>query len=367
MDLIKCPVCGEMYSSSYPHCPFCEEDGDSGRKVKYKPKRRIANRQKALSARGGMVVVLVLVLALLSWYLFGDNIIHRGEQPTPEQEDPHSGTEQAVPAGPSKLTDDPEPSGGGENVTDPVQTTDPVTVTDPEPVTPPVDTNVDVSGAKLNRDDFTLSYAGEKFTIKLSGTTATPTWSIDNANVASIGTDGTVTAIANGDTTVHCKVGSRDLTCTVRVRGTGKSASAAGAPTVAEPVTPVAPANPGTTTTTPATSTAPETPTTSGGSAAAGNSNTHVDASSLGVKTNYGTQLQKDPGSGYPDCTVRIGGDPITLIVTGTSVPVSGWSSDKTSVVTVDDNGRLTPVSAGTAHVTATVGDAKITCIIRVR
>ena len=227
MDLIKCPVCGEMYSSSYPHCPFCEEDGDSGRKVKYKPKRRVANRQKALSARGGMVVVLVLVLALLSWYLFGDNIIHRGEQPTPEQEDPHSGTEQAVPAGPSKLTDDPEPSGGGENVTDPVQTTDPVTVTDPEPVTPPVDTNVDVSGAKLNRDDFTLSYAGEKFTIKLSGTTATPTWSIDNANVASIGTDGTVTAIANGNTTVHCKVGSRDLTCTVRMRGTGQTAAKA--------------------------------------------------------------------------------------------------------------------------------------------
>ena len=92
-----------------------------------------------------------------------------------------------------------------------------------------------------------------------------------------------------------------------------------------------------------------------------------MDASSLDVKTNYGTKLQKDPGTGYPDCTVHIGGDPITLVVTGTNVPVSGWTSDKESVVTIDNNGKLTPVSSGTAHVTATVGDAKITCIIRVR
>ena len=26
MDLIKCPVCGEKYSSSYRRCPFCEEE-----------------------------------------------------------------------------------------------------------------------------------------------------------------------------------------------------------------------------------------------------------------------------------------------------------------------------------------------------
>ena len=26
-DLIKCEYCGEMYSVTYKHCPFCNEDG----------------------------------------------------------------------------------------------------------------------------------------------------------------------------------------------------------------------------------------------------------------------------------------------------------------------------------------------------
>ena len=26
-DLVKCEYCGEMYSVTYKHCPFCNEDG----------------------------------------------------------------------------------------------------------------------------------------------------------------------------------------------------------------------------------------------------------------------------------------------------------------------------------------------------
>ena len=364
MDLIRCPQCGEQYSSSYPRCPFCEEEDDSGsRRLKYRPKRHIADRQKAQSARGGLIVVLVAVLALLSWYLFGDNIA-RGDK-TGEAKDPpppQSG-EPAVPSS-NPNASDPffEASGGGED--DPPGPNDPSgageDVPGIEPPQPPANENVDVSGARLNRDDFTLGYEGEKFTIKLSGTEAAPTWSIDNPNVATIAADGTVKAVANGNTTVHCKVGSRDLVCTVRVRNTGKTAAEADAPMVAEPIVPTEPAAPGTTApSTPAPSTpAPSTPTPS---------TTHVDAASLTVKTNYGTVLKNDPGTGYPDCTVRIGGDPISLSIVGTEVPVSSWTSDKTSVVEVSRDGHLTPVSAGTAHVTAKVGDAEITCIIRVR
>ena len=352
MDLIKCPRCGEEYSSSYPVCPFCEEDGDSPRKLNFTPTRRVSDRKKTPSARGGLIAVLVLVLVLLSWYLFGDSIIRRGDvTESPEGPQPTQTAEPSVPA----VNDDPfyqdptdaappdDESGAAGSVT-----TDPAT-TEPDPVEPAIDENVDVSNAKLNRSDFTLSYAGETFRMKVSGTEAAPRWSIDNANVATLAADGTVTAVANGTTTVRCKVGTRELTCVVRVINTGKTAAAADASTVVEPAAP-------STSTAPSTPSTPDTPTP-----------THVDASSLKVKTNYGTVLQKDPGTGYPDCTVRIGGDPISLVVTGTDVPVSGWASDKTSVVTVDASGRLTPVSAGTAHVTATVGDAKITCIIRVR
>ena len=356
MDLIKCPDCGELYSSSYPRCPFCEEDGAAPRKISLAPKRHIANKQKSQSARGGLIVVLILVLALLSWYLFGDSIIRRSdvEEPASDTRDTEA-VEPNVPASSvgAVKNGEPVPDNGGESSG--ASTAEPV-------IEPPTEENVDVSNAKLNRADFTLSGVGDSFQVKVSGTEATPHWSIDNANVASIAADGTVKAVANGSTTLRCKVGARELTCVVRVNNTGRTAAAADAPTAAEPVTPTAPAAPGTTTVTPSTPTTPTTPTTPSTSGTA-----HVDASSLTVKTNYGTTLQKDPGTGYPDCTVRIGGDPISLQVNGTDVAVSSWTSDKTSVVEISNDGKLTPVSAGTAHVTATVGDAKITCIIRVR
>lgn len=44
MDLIKCPDCGEMFSSSYPRCPFCEEDAP--RRIGFTPTRHIADRKR---------------------------------------------------------------------------------------------------------------------------------------------------------------------------------------------------------------------------------------------------------------------------------------------------------------------------------
>lgn len=382
MEQIKCPECGEMYSSTYKRCPFCEEDGDGARKISYRPTRHITDRHKGLSARGGLIVVLVLVLGLLGWYFFGGNTA-KGNKPggsvSATDKPATSDGQPAVPASSqngassdpfyqppddtsSADTSSAEPSvpaEGGETATAPVE---------PQPT---AEENVDVSGAALNREDFTLSGVGDSYRVKLTGTEATPHWSIDNANVASLSADGTVTAVANGRTTLRCKVGSRELTCIVRVNNTGRTAEPADAPTSAEPVTPTAPTSPATSgstgsqtaaqpTTTPTTPTT-TTPTTPSASA------THVDASSLSVKTNYGTTLQKDPDTGYPDCTVRIGGDPIALRIAGTDVPVSSWTSDNTSVVEVSADGKLTPVSKGTAHVTARVGDAEIICIIRVR
>ena len=377
MDLIRCPICGEEYSSSYPRCPFCEED-DTPRRAKRAPKRRIANKQKAQSARGGLIIVLVLVLALLGWYLFGDSIIHRGEtttddtpqtttDTTPKDDEPsvpasNPNTQPAIPGSSNGETD---PQTGGESG----ETATPEPTTDPEPATPPVTSGADVSNATLNRSDFTLSYAGEKFTIKVSGTNAEPTWSSDNPNVATISADGTVRAVANGDTTVHCKVGDRDLTCTVRVRGTGQTAARADAPMTATPVTPEAPAAPGsTTTTTPSTSgttTPPSTSTTTPSTS----TGTPVDASLLRIKTNLTGVLPKD-GSKY-DCTVSLGGDVIRLIViddSGKEVKVS-WSSGNTDIAEIAEDGTVKPISRSSAGttMTATVGEAKIACIIRVR
>ncbi len=364
MDLIKCPICGEMYSGSYPRCPFCEEDGDDSRKIRLAPKRRILNRQKSQSARGGLIAVLVLVLALLSFYFFGDNILPRGgsaEEPG-QTEQPAAPN---VPASNPNASDDPfyqDPGTSGQPGDEPGGT-EPSTV-EPTPEPEPVpDENVDVSNAKLNRDDFTLSYAGEKFQVRVSGTEATPHWSIDNANVASISADGTVTAVANGDTKIHCKVGTRDLTCMVRVRNTGKTAAPSDGPTSAEPIVPAPPQI-----TEPA---QPETPQTT--QPAAPSQTTppaHVDASTLKLKTNFTGVLPKDGDTGKYDCTVTIGGDVIRLVVIdedGKELSAN-WKSGDTSVATIAADGTVSPVASGRRTVmTGTVGDASIECIIRVR
>ncbi|MCR5825575.1 MAG: Ig-like domain-containing protein [Oscillospiraceae bacterium] len=92
----------------------------------------------------------------------------------------------------------------------------------------------------------------------------------------------------------------------------------------------------------------------------------HVDAAALDIKTNVSGVLPKDPMTGYYDCSLKKT-ENIQLIVIGTEVPVSDWSSENTGVVSVDSEGRLTPAGSGTTNVTATVGDAKVTCIVRVR
>ena len=386
MNLVKCPQCGELYSPSYPRCPFCEEDGEIDSKGKSKPKRRIGGRRAGQSARGGLIVVLVLVLALLSWYLFRGNIIRR-EKDAAAPDSTQSQTETTEPEGPSvpaiNPTDAVKAEGNdgasekidGENTADGNKSgeskSDNTTTTAPA-VEPSPQENVDVSKAQLNKSDFTLGFAGEKYTIKLSGTDAKPTWSIDNANVATLASDGTVTAVANGNTTVHCKVGNRDLTCTVRVRNTGKNAAAAEAPTTAQTVAPVEPAKPGASAVAPATPAAPAASGTDTKPAAGTTDNTKTETPAAATDSGnlyisaFGSKLPQDKGTGYYDCTVKLDGSSLTLKVAGTGqTPV--WSSDNASIATVDANGVLKPVSKGTAHITATVGGTKLTCIVRVR
>ena len=154
MDLIKCPDCGEYYSPSYHRCPFCEENEGDPNGENPAPKRRITSRQKAQSARGAMILAMLLVLALFGWYLFSDKLAGRGGIAEPEQ----TGTaenEPSVPASNPDATDDPFFEPGAS-----------------ETAEPDANENADVSNAKLSSADFTLSSAGEAYTIKLSGTEA---------------------------------------------------------------------------------------------------------------------------------------------------------------------------------------------------
>ena len=327
MDLVKCPQCGELYSDSYKRCPFCEED-EEPQKLAYKPHnvRHGMEHRHEHSAIGGMIVALCLVLAVLSWYLFGYKLIEKPED-LPGSTDVEDTEQPPEP----HVSEDPflDENPGGTDV-----------------VTPPEE-NVDVSNAALNRSDFTLSKAGETFQMKVSGTEATPLWSIDNGNVATIDADGNVRALADGQTKIHAKVGNRTLDCTLYVRGTGQTAAPASEPTVAEPKQPEVPTQPEQPTETETPSDEPVT----------------VDASKLAIRTDLSGILPKESNGRY-DCTIKLN-QKVTLQVSGTDAPVT-WSSSDNSIVSVD-GGKLTLHKAGTAIITAKVGGATLECTVRVK
>lgn len=218
MDIFKCPCCGEEYSASYRRCPFCEED-ERPRKVKNKMRsgHRVTEKKKTHSGRSALIIILLLVLALLTWVLFGEKIIARFAKPD----------EQELPARditlPEKVNDDPfyDPDAGDAtgNETDAL---DPNAAEPPVVDVPGTDANVDVSNAKLSSEDFTM-LVGESVALRVTGTDAAAVWSSKDPTVAVVGDSGFVTAINPGTTTVTATVGGKTLESIVRV----KSADAA--------------------------------------------------------------------------------------------------------------------------------------------
>lgn len=68
----------------------------------------------------------------------------------------------------------------------------------------------------LNRTDMTLSKVGETFTLKVSGTESTPTWSSSNNSIVSVSSSGKVTALTSGTVTITATVNGQTLKCIVR-------------------------------------------------------------------------------------------------------------------------------------------------------
>lgn len=91
------------------------------------------------------------------------------------------------------------------------------TTTTPAPTaTPAASSGSASSSLSLSRKDFTLAFAGDKWTLKVSGTSSTPTWSSTNTSVATVSANGTVTAVAKGTCKVKATVDGVTLECIVR-------------------------------------------------------------------------------------------------------------------------------------------------------
>lgn len=234
MDLIKCPVCGEKYSSSYRRCPFCEEE-DRPRKVSGKRRggHHVAERKHTHSARGPLIAVLLVVLVVFSWYLFGGKFMEKiQEDRANDVENVDPAPVDPTPVDPAPVDPTPvEPAPVDPTPVDPTpvdptpdEPTPPV-VEDPEPATPTVDpsaltvgTNV---GTTLKKDDsgrFDCTIRmSDSIQLILRGTDAAATWSSEDTSVVTVSADGKLKPVKAGTANVTASVGGATVRCVVRI------------------------------------------------------------------------------------------------------------------------------------------------------
>lgn len=310
-ELVQCKYCGEMYSTTYKHCPFCNEDGtgkwddpDSEDDV------RPAGGKRLLGGRGpgggwslgsivGGIVSLILIIAAIC-------IVVSIVKPLLGGGDPKSTPTPSAPSASQPVESQPAESDPAESV-EPTPTVEPSAEPTPDASVP--------TDFTLNSTDFTFFSAGESFNMKVtftpSGAQAPVVWSSSNNSVATISETGRVVAVGKGTCTVKATVeGVGEKTCIVRCNFKDTTAS------------------------TPASTSTPDT-----------TSSSEIKISST-------------------DFTLFSPGETATLRISGTTEAVT-WSSSNTDIATVDTSGKVTAVGKGTCTVTATVDGQTFKCIVR--
>ena len=263
MSLLKCPKCGEMFSDSYKTCPFCEEDEAfaNGGKKPVNPGRRV-HRQKSPSILGPtlvLVLVLVLVAGVLLYTLIGSG---------------KTGDDRPDP--PKNPTEDVDPN---------------------QPATPTVKLSLDQTALEL-----TVGGTGKLAASGAEGIT----WTSGNAGVATVGEDGTVTAVAAGTATISASAeGADPVTCTVTVKEAPKK--------------------------------------------------------DLVLRSIYNSK-----GVAQTEFSMRVGDPTVPMTVDGTDSTVK-WSTEHSNIATINSDGEVTAVSSGRTTIIAEVDGQTLKCEVLVR
>ena len=257
MSLLKCPKCGEMFSDSYKTCPFCEEDEAfaNGGKKPVNPGRRV-HRQKSPSILGPtLVLVLVLVAGVLLYTLVGsgkpgDDRPDPPKNPT-EDVDPNTptvtlsldqtaldltagGTGKLTATGAEGITWTSSNAGvatvaedgtvtavaaGTATISASAEGADPVTCTVTVKEAPKKDLVLrsiyQSEGTAL--EQFSMSVGAPAVPMTVDGTDSTVKWSTEDSSIATINSDGEVTAVKSGKTMVVAVVDGQTLKCEVLV------------------------------------------------------------------------------------------------------------------------------------------------------
>ena len=308
MSMHKCPKCGELYSDTYKTCPFCEEEEAlaEGRQLKHRSGGRRVAKRKEPSAMGPVMVIAILLLAVILIYLcFGDRIgsmLGGTDVPASSSEEPNS---------PPSISEEDLLN---PNVTAPVigddEADDDTSSTGNSGDLTLEDTEALPETLVLSNPDFTLFKKGETTTLSVTGGDGPYTWFSSDEKVVTVNETGVVTAVGDGKATLTVTNGTAKGSATVYVRGAG----------------------------------------TASGSTSSSGSTSASGAAALN----------------YTDFTMKVGGTPVTMKVTGTSSSVT-WSSENPAIATISSDGVVNGVSAGTTNVVAKGGNQTLKCIVRVK
>ncbi|MDD4715019.1 MAG: Ig-like domain-containing protein [Oscillospiraceae bacterium] len=200
MNTIKCPVCGEEYSTTYKRCPFCEERDYAEKHKNGKKMGRGPNRKRSplgtiasFLISFAIIVAAVLIVASIGRRLFSEK--------NPAE------TAPAV----SGASSPPQSSGTGAQA--------------------------NVTGITLNKTDITLFSAGETYQLTADvaphSAGASVTWTSENPAVATVSSTGLVTAVSGGDINVTAQAGQKTEFCVVRVKAPAAAGSTAAGQTPA--------------------------------------------------------------------------------------------------------------------------------------
>ena len=231
MAMIRCPICGEKFSDTYRHCPFCEEEealrqGEQIRRNVNRGGKRVAHRRQQPSLLSPLLILLILILAaLLVYLLYGDKLAATlfgdAEQQQQEEVLDHQEDDGTV-----TMPEDGQVVDGEDGTGD----TDTVDLSQVDPSTLPETLTIAYLGSP--REEFTMSVGDEPIPLTVSGGTGTYAWSSSDDGIISVDESGKVTAISAGQATLTVTDGTGEGTCEVIVKaGTSSTDTSTGTAT----------------------------------------------------------------------------------------------------------------------------------------
>lgn len=231
MAMIRCPICGEKFSDTYRHCPFCEEEealrqGEQIRRNVNRGGKRVAHRRQQPSLLSPLLILLILILAaLLVYLLYGDKLAATlfgdAEQQQQEEVLDHQEDDGTV-----TMPEDGQVVDGEDGTGD----TDTMDLSQVDPSTLPETLTIAYLGSP--REEFTMSVGDEPIPLTVSGGTGTYAWSSSDDGIISVDESGKVTAISAGQATLTVTDGTGKGTCEVIVKaGTSSTDTSTGTAT----------------------------------------------------------------------------------------------------------------------------------------